>query len=181
MPRHRNQIGRAPVNLAATPNSRAIKVRYRLIISTAATTPGPQDAEECLASQGAIGDTSVDMFYARAGTPSGQKLPADETIIGRCGIAFFATTKHFSHGTRYIFLLARASSMRKMWGMKLAKSNRFLHPSKQAATGLWVSAKTSSAVEGIRQPFSRGAKHEEFASERAFTDYWKQRVSKSAR
>ena len=65
--------------------------------------------------------------------------------------------------------------------MKLIKSNRFLQSSREAATGLWVSAKTSSAVEGIRQPFARDAKAGQFTSASSLTDHWKKRASKSGR
>lgn len=63
--------------------------------------------------------------------------------------------------------------------MKLAKSNRFLRSPKATDLALWVSAKTSSTVEGIRQPFVRDAKAGQFRDTRTFTAYWKLRASKS--
>jgi hypothetical protein len=50
-------------------------------------------------------------------------------------------------------------------GKKLSVSNRYLRDPEERREGLWVSAKTSSAVEGIRQPFSvRDAKTGRFIS-----------------
>ena len=40
--------------------------------------------------------------------------------------------------------------------------------------------KTSSAVEGIRQPFARDAKSGQFINAQCFVDHWKKRASKSA-
>ncbi len=40
--------------------------------------------------------------------------------------------------------------------MKLSKSNPFLRSASKAKSALWVSAKSSSAIEGIRQPFAAG-------------------------
>ena len=65
--------------------------------------------------------------------------------------------------------------------MKLNKSNRFLQSSKEAANGLWVSAKTSSTVEGIRQPFTCDSKTGQFTSVDSLTDHSKKRASKSGR
>jgi hypothetical protein len=50
-------------------------------------------------------------------------------------------------------------------GKKLSVSNRYLRDPEVRQEGLWVSAKTSSAVEGIREPFSeRDAKTGRFIS-----------------
>jgi hypothetical protein len=68
-----------------------------------------------------------------------------------------------------------------MRGMKLSKSNRFLRSPKAAAYALWVSARTSSAVEGIRQPFAAGPSALETPTTAAFIDYWKQHASRSRR
>jgi len=68
-----------------------------------------------------------------------------------------------------------------MQSMKLSKSNRFLRSPTAAASGLWVSAKTSSAVEGIRQPFAAEVIALKTTSVAALIDYWKQRASKSGR
>jgi hypothetical protein len=65
--------------------------------------------------------------------------------------------------------------------MKLSQSNRFLRSPKAAASALWMSAKTSSAVEGIRQPFTAGPSALKTPTAAAFIDYWKQRASKSKR
>lgn len=65
--------------------------------------------------------------------------------------------------------------------MKLAKSNPFLVVAREAESGLFISAKTSSAIEGIRQPFTSDAKMGRFTSASAFTEHWKRRASKSAR
>ncbi|MBI2312886.1 MAG: hypothetical protein HYU77_10330 [Betaproteobacteria bacterium] len=65
--------------------------------------------------------------------------------------------------------------------MKLSKSNRFLRSSAQARTGLWVSAKTSSAVEGIRKPFDVNASELQPADTKALIAYWKRRASGSPR
>jgi hypothetical protein len=65
--------------------------------------------------------------------------------------------------------------------MKLTKSNRFLRSPTAAASALWVSAKTSSAIEGIRQPFAAGQFETKTPTAAALIDYWKQRVSKSGR
>jgi len=65
--------------------------------------------------------------------------------------------------------------------MKLIKSNRFLRSPKAAAYALWVSAKTSSAVEGIRRPFAAGPSAMRMPTAAALIDYWKQRATKSGR
>jgi hypothetical protein len=65
--------------------------------------------------------------------------------------------------------------------MNLSKSNRFLRSPKAAAYALWVSAKTSSAVEGIRQPFAAGPFTSNPSTAAALVDYWKQRASKFGR
>ena len=63
--------------------------------------------------------------------------------------------------------------------MKLSKSNRFLRSPAAAASALWVAAKTSSAVEGIRQPFANGSFALKTPTVAALIEYWKQRASKS--
>ena len=40
---------------------------------------------------------------------------------------------------------------------KLSTTNTYLRDPVTRKSGLWVSAKTSSAVEGIRQPFAKEA------------------------
>ena len=66
--------------------------------------------------------------------------------------------------------------------MKLARSNQFLRDEAQAKVALIVSARTSSAVEGIRKPFERAAKTLGITDASSFTAYWKQRIaSKSAK
>jgi len=44
-----------------------------------------------------------------------------------------------------------------MMSKKLSAANHYLRDPVVRKEGLWVSAKTSSAVEGIRQPFSKDA------------------------
>lgn len=65
--------------------------------------------------------------------------------------------------------------------MKLSKSNPFLRSPKAAASALWISAKTSSAVEGIRQPFAKGSLALKTPTAAALIDYWNQRASKPGR
>lgn len=66
--------------------------------------------------------------------------------------------------------------------MKLSQSNRFLRDKTEAKSGLLVSARTSSGIEGIRQPFERAAKGEQLTDARSFTLHWKLRAaSKSAK
>ena len=65
--------------------------------------------------------------------------------------------------------------------MKLSKSNRFLRSPAKARAGLLISAKTSSAVEGIRKPFESGVRNLQPEDSRAFITYWKRRASGSAR
>jgi hypothetical protein len=64
--------------------------------------------------------------------------------------------------------------------MKLSRSNRFLRSKGAASEALYISAKTSSAVDGIRQPFSRDAKTGRFKDVASFTEYWKARTRKRA-
>lgn len=42
---------------------------------------------------------------------------------------------------------------------KLSVANPYLRDPIVRKEGMWVSAKTSSAVEGIRQPFTKDASH----------------------
>jgi len=65
--------------------------------------------------------------------------------------------------------------------MKLSKSNPFLRSAAQARSALWLSAKTSSAVEGIRQPFAEGSNAWRPATVQALIDHWKKRSSRSGR
>jgi hypothetical protein len=65
--------------------------------------------------------------------------------------------------------------------MKLSKSNPFLRSASAAKSALWVSAKTSSAIEGIRQPFATGPDSAQPATARALIDHWKKRSSRSGR
>ena len=70
---------------------------------------------------------------------------------------------------------------RKIALVKLAKYNAFLRSPATAEAGLWVSAKTSSAIEGIREPFANGRRAVNVSSRRALIDYWKKRSSGSGR
>ena len=66
--------------------------------------------------------------------------------------------------------------------MKLSQSNRFLQDKTAAKAGLIVSARTSSGIEGIRQPFERAIKASDITDARSFTEHWKQRAaSRSAK
>lgn len=66
--------------------------------------------------------------------------------------------------------------------MKLSQSNRFLQDKTLAMAGLVASARTSSGIEGIRQPFERAIQASGVTDVRSFSEYWKQRVaSKSAK
>ncbi len=67
--------------------------------------------------------------------------------------------------------------------MTLKESNPYLR-SRTAATrkvALRISAKTSSAVEGIRAPFTASATAKAPATQESFTAYWQQRAASSAR
>jgi len=65
--------------------------------------------------------------------------------------------------------------------MKLSKSNPFLRSASKAKSALWVSAKSSSAIEGIRQPFAAGSNAAQPATAQALIDHWKKRSSRSGR
>jgi hypothetical protein len=66
--------------------------------------------------------------------------------------------------------------------MKLSQSNRFLQDKTEAKVGLIVSARTSSGIEGIRQPFERAVKTSDITDARSIVDHWKLRAaSKSAK
>ena len=67
--------------------------------------------------------------------------------------------------------------------MTLKESNPYLRSRSQASrkAALRISAKTSSAVEGIRAPFSDSVATKPPASRETFTTYWQQRVALSAR
>jgi hypothetical protein len=64
---------------------------------------------------------------------------------------------------------------------KLAAANIYLRDAATRDSGLWASAKTSSAIEGIRQPFAHKRRAAVFPSAQAFIEHWKQRFSRSAR
>jgi len=65
--------------------------------------------------------------------------------------------------------------------MKLKQSNPHLKSGKHSRDGLWQSAKSSSAIEGIHKPFADGPGAWKPASAQALIDHWKQRASKSGR
>lgn len=65
--------------------------------------------------------------------------------------------------------------------MTLKQSNPHLKSAAARAAALRVSAQTSSAVEGIRAPFAKGAKSASPASTEAFIAHWKRRVATNAR
>ena len=63
-----------------------------------------------------------------------------------------------------------------MGRMKLSQSNPFLLDKSAAKASLIVSARTSSGIEGIRQPFERAIKTVGITDSRTFTQHWQQRV-----
>ncbi len=67
--------------------------------------------------------------------------------------------------------------------MTLKESNPYLRSKTEASrkAELRISAKTSSAVEGIRAPFSDGMAAKAPASRETFIAYWQQRAALSAR
>lgn len=65
--------------------------------------------------------------------------------------------------------------------MTLKQSNPHLKSAAARAAALRVSAQTSSAVEGIRAAFAKGAKSASPASTEAFIAHWKRRVATNAR
>ena len=69
----------------------------------------------------------------------------------------------------------------KLLAMKLSKSNRYLSTSENPRDALWISAKTSSAIEGIRRPFAEGRNAAIPASVQAFIAFWKKKASASGR
>ena len=66
--------------------------------------------------------------------------------------------------------------------MSLKESNPYLRNHTVAArkAALRISAKTSSAVEGIRAPFATGANAKAPSTQESFTSYWQQRAASSA-
>ena len=69
-----------------------------------------------------------------------------------------------------------------MGRMKLSQSNPFLIDKTAAKASLIVLARTSSGIEGIRQPFERAIKTVGITNTRAFTEHWQQRAApKSAK
>jgi hypothetical protein len=66
-------------------------------------------------------------------------------------------------------------------GKKLSVANTYLRDSTTRENGLWTSAKTSSAIEGIRQPFAEKGRSATFPTAKALTDHWKKRSSTSGR
>jgi hypothetical protein len=67
--------------------------------------------------------------------------------------------------------------------MILSESNPYLRnwPEAKLKAALLISAKTSSAIDGIRAPFAEDRLAEAPASWEDFTAYWKQRAALSAR
>ena len=65
--------------------------------------------------------------------------------------------------------------------MKLSKANRHLRNPIKGKDALWISAKSSSAVEGIRKPFE-SSNSGRVGSESELVDYWRKvRRTKSAK
>lgn len=65
--------------------------------------------------------------------------------------------------------------------MTLKQSNPHLKSAAARKAALRMSAQTSSAVEGIRAPFAKGAEATDPASTEAFIAQWKRRVAATAR
>jgi hypothetical protein len=67
--------------------------------------------------------------------------------------------------------------------MTLKESNPYLRSRTVTArkAALRISAKTSSAVEGIRAPFATGANAKAPTTQASFKAYWQQRAASSAR
>lgn len=65
--------------------------------------------------------------------------------------------------------------------MTLKQSNPHLKSAAARRAALRISARTSSAVEGIRAPFATGKRDAEPASTAAFIAHWKRRVAATAR
>ena len=65
--------------------------------------------------------------------------------------------------------------------MKLSRSNRYLKASENPRDALWISAKTSSAIEGIRHPYADGKQADRPATVKAFIEYWKKKAAASGR
>lgn len=64
--------------------------------------------------------------------------------------------------------------------MTLSRSNPHLRSDAKRKAALRRSARTSSAVEGIRAPFAKGAKPSP-KDVKAFITYWKRRVAATGR
>jgi len=65
--------------------------------------------------------------------------------------------------------------------MSLKQSNHYLKSASARRAALRVTAKTSSAVEGIHAPFAKDKSADLPADAEAFTAYWKRRVAATAR
>lgn len=65
--------------------------------------------------------------------------------------------------------------------MTLKKSNPHLKVASARKVALRVSAKSSSAVEGIHAPFADGKRVIEPKSTKSLVTYWKRRVAAKAR
>jgi len=57
----------------------------------------------------------------------------------------------------------------------LLQTNPYLRSAKDREKALYVSVKSSSAVEGIRAPFTGNKPLRQHKDEKAFIAYWKQR------
>ena len=65
--------------------------------------------------------------------------------------------------------------------MRLKQANPHLKSAAARKEALWVSAQTSSAVEGIRAPFSKERQTAEPTSTQAFIAHWKRRGAATVR
>ncbi len=87
----------------------------------------------------------------------------------------------YAHMTSAAGRQARQAERSKLPAMKLSKSNRYLSASENPRDALWISAKTSSAIEGIRRPYAEGLRADRPATVQAFIEYWKKKAAASGR
>lgn len=65
--------------------------------------------------------------------------------------------------------------------MTLKQSNRHLKSAVARKAALRISAQTSSAIEGIHAPFTKGKRTDAPASTEDFIAHWKRRVAATSR
>jgi hypothetical protein len=84
-------------------------------------------------------------------------------------------------GSLRLASLIHPEKLRRIRDMKLKQSNPHLKSGNHGRDSLWQSAKSSSAIEGIRKPFADGPEAWKPASAKDLIDHWKQRSLKSGR